>query len=126
MNNEVVISKILEKIGSTVRYKYPPPQEPKEGILKDRVVIPSVNEKGEIPYWDIVDLIEFPQEKEKRWMRIGYYRKPKDRLVFAGQTTITEPISIWKKILLTASMEKPWFRDLLFEVVNELKKQEFK
>jgi hypothetical protein len=123
MNDEVVISKILGRIGSKVAFTYPVPEGNKEGILKDRVVIPSVNEENEVPYWDVVDLIEFSHEKEKEWIRIGYYRKPKDKLIFASQTTITEPISIWKKIFMTAAQEKPWFRDLLFDVVNELKKQ---
>jgi hypothetical protein len=52
-------------------------------------------------------------EKEPKWIRIGYYRKPKDTLNWGSQTTITEPVSIWKRILVNAAREKKWFRDLL-------------
>lgn len=55
-------------------------------------------------------------------VRIGYYRKPKDRLHWASQTTITEPLSIWKKMLVKAAREKKWFRELLNDVMDELKK----
>ncbi len=78
-----------------------------------------INKLDAIQYWDIVDLIEFKDEAEK-WIRIGYYRQSKGRLIFAGQTTITEPISMRKSILLNAAKEKEWFRDLLEEVVNDL------
>jgi hypothetical protein len=43
-------------------------------------------------------------------------------LIWASQTTITEPVSIWKRILVKATQEKKWFRDLLEEVMKELKK----
>ncbi|AVQ12334.1 Uncharacterized protein XB16_2007 [Leptospira santarosai] len=72
-----------------------------------------------VPYWDVVDLIKFENEKE-HWMHIGYYRRPKDKLVWGNQTTITEPISTWKKVLIQATKEKPWFRELLSEVNAEL------
>lgn len=76
-----------------------------------------------MPYWDVVDLIKFDDEEEP-WIRIGYYRMPPKtmRLNFAGQTTITEPVSVWKKLLVKAA-EKEWFRKLLDEVTEELKKQ---
>ena len=38
-----------------------------------------------------------------------------------SQTTITEPISIWKRILVTTARDKKWFRDLLEDVLVELK-----
>jgi len=74
-----------------------------------------------VPYWDVVDLIEFEGEAEREWIRIGYYRRPKDRLVWASHTTITEPIGVWKRVLVQAAREKPWFLKLLREVMEELK-----
>ncbi|MBA4390930.1 MAG: hypothetical protein C0399_08330, partial [Syntrophus sp. (in: bacteria)] len=82
----------------------------------------STNEIGAVPYWDVVDLIEFKDEQEPEWIRIGYYRKPKDKLNWGSQTTITEPVSEWKKILVNAAKEKKWFRDLLEDVTKELNK----
>jgi hypothetical protein len=81
--------------------------------------VPSEPNSG-VPYWDVVDLIEFPGEKEPEWIRIGYYRKPKDRLVWGSQTTITEPISVWKRLLVEAAKEKKWFRDMLEDVFRQL------
>jgi hypothetical protein len=118
-NDEV--SKIKSCIGKKVSFKYPGNEGDKYGILKDRVVIESSNEIGTVPYWDVVDLIEFKGEKEPLWMRIGYYRKPNDKLNWGSQTTITEPISIWKKILVNTAREKKWFRDLLTDVMTEIK-----
>jgi hypothetical protein len=114
--------KIDSCIGRKVSFKYPGNEGDKHGILKDRVVIESTNEIGRVPYWDVVDLIEFAGEKEPEWMRIGYYRKPKQKLNWGSQTTITEPLSIWKRIFVDAAREKRWFRDLLEDVMSELKK----
>jgi len=119
MTDEPDISKMLKPIGKPVTFRYPNNEGDKKGILKDRSVIPS-DPNNDVPYWDVVDLIEFPEE-ELEWIRIGYYRKPKDRLVWAGQTTITEPISVWKRILTQTAREKSWFRRLLLDVVMELK-----
>jgi len=49
-------------------------------------------------------------------------RKPKHTLNWGSQTTITEPVSVWKQILVNAAQEKKWFRDLLEDVMIELKK----
>lgn len=114
------IEKILSSIGRKVSFKYPGNEGDKHGVLKDRVVVESTNAVGAVPYWDVVDLIEFKGEQEPEWIRIGYYRKP-NKLNWASQTTITEPISVWKRILVNAAREKKWFRDLLEEVINELK-----
>ena len=114
------LRKILSRIGKPVSFKFPANEGDKRGILKDRAVVESTNEIGTVPYWDVVDLIEFKDEKEPEWIRIGYYRKPKHSLNWASQTTITEPVSIWKKILINAASEKKWFRDLLEDVMNEL------
>lgn len=116
------INKILSCIGKKVSFKYPGNEGDKHGILKDRAVIESTNEPNAVPYWDVVDLIEFKGEEEPEWIRIGYYRKPNDTLNWGSQTTITEPVSIWKRILVNAASEKKWFQDLLAEVMNELKK----
>ena len=114
------VVRILSRIGKEVTFTYPGNEGIKRGILKDRMVIESVNEVGAVPYWDVVDLMEFKDEKED-WLRIGYYRKPHERLVFGGQTSITETISIWKKILVNTAREKEWFRNILEEVMEELK-----
>jgi hypothetical protein len=76
-----------------------------------------------VPHWDVVDLIEFKGQQKQEWVRIGYYRKPGQTLNWGSQTTITEPLSIWKKILVNAAREKKWFRILLEDVLNELKKR---
>jgi hypothetical protein len=121
MNDDLDTQKMRKCIGKKVNFHYPTIiEEDKKGVLKDRSIIRS-NPNNKIPYWDVVDLIEFPNEEEKDWIRIGYYRKPKDRLVWASQTTITEPISIWRRILTQAAKEKPWFKKLLLEVVEGLK-----
>ena len=66
-------------------------------------------------------MIEFEGDSEPM-IRITYYRKLRGRLVFAGQTTITEPISIWKKMFLETAQKKPWFRNLLEDVMSKLDK----
>jgi hypothetical protein len=120
-NHKEVVEKILGRIGSFVKFKYPGNEGDKHGVLKDRAVIYSAA-STEVPYWDFVDLIEFAGEPEKEWIRIGYYRKPKERLVYGSQTTITEPITVWKDLLIHAAREKPWFKKLLDDVMVELKK----
>jgi hypothetical protein len=117
------IKKILSCIGRKVSFKYPGNEGDKFGVLKDRAVVESTNYIGDVPYWDVVDLIEFKGEKEPQWIRIGYYRKPKQSLNWGSQTTITEPISIWKKILINTAREKKWFRELLEDVMNELESE---
>lgn len=114
---EETIQKILKKIGQPVKFQFPAAEGDRQGVLKDRAVVPSPSTS--VPYWDVVDLIEFTGETEP-WIRIGYYRKPKDQLVWGSQTTITEPVSVWKNLLVRAAREKPWFRDLLRDVMREL------
>jgi len=117
------VTKILSCIGRKVSFKYPGNEGDKHGVLKDRAVIESTNQPGSVPYWDVVDLIEFKGEQEPEWIRVGYYRKPGQTLHWGSQTTITEPISIWKKILVGAAKEKKWFHSLLEDVLDELKKR---
>ena len=113
------INKILGCIGRQVVFKYPETPEPRRGQLTDRAVFEAPCEANCVPYWDVVDLIMFNGEQEQ-CMRIGYYRKPGQKLVWGGQTTITEPVSVWKKMLVKVASEKPWFRELLEDVMKEL------
>jgi hypothetical protein len=115
------IKKILEAVGRPVNFGYPAGEKDKKGILKDRSVLYSGTTSTGINYWDVVDLIEFPVEKEPYWIRIGYYREQKVKLNWAGKNTITEPVDIWKKLLVNAAREKVWFKNLLEEVQFELK-----
>jgi hypothetical protein len=118
-----VVEKILKCVGKPVSFQYPGNEGRKNGILRDRSVTRSNPDESGVPYWDVVDLIEFPDQPEKEWVRIGYYRKPHDHLVWASQTTITEPISAWKRLLVHAAREKPWFMKLLEDVMKELRKE---
>ena len=112
----------MKPVGRGVSFQYPGNEGHKKGRLKDRVIIPSNPGSTGVPYWDVVDLIEFPEESEPEWIRIGYYRKPKDHLVWGSQTTITEPIAVWKRILVEAAKKKKWFRALLKDVMREIEK----
>ena len=115
------IRKILDAVGRPVNFKYPFGEVDKKGILIDRSVLYSGTSSTGVNYWDVVDLIKFPIEKEPYWIRIGYYREQKDKLNWAGKNTITEPVYIWKKLLVKAAREKVWFKNLLEEVDLELK-----
>jgi hypothetical protein len=115
-------STIRSRVGNRVSFRYPGDEGEKTGVLKDRTVVPSITPPGAVPYWDVIDLLEFEGQSEP-WMRIGYYRKPKDRLNWGSQTTITEPLSVWKRLMVTAARDKKWFRDLLDDVIRELQSQ---
>ena len=116
------IDRILSKIGKKVEFTFPPEEGDKRGILRDRAVFES-NYVGKVPYWDVVDLIEFEGQAELDFIRITYYRKkPGQPLNFAGQRSITEPISVWRKMLVSVAREKKWFRSLLEDVMRELEK----
>jgi len=126
-SDDAVVQRILKAVGRPVHFNYPGDEDDKHGKLVDRVVVSEVSSPPGVPYWDVVDLIEFSKNREdsdpERWIRIGYYRKPADRLVWGSQTTITEPIGIWKKILVQSAKEKDWFRDLLREVMKEVEQE---
>lgn len=115
-----VIAKILKAVGRRVSFRYPGAEKHKSGHLKDRAVVRSNPGARGVPYWDVVDLIEFKGEKNPEWIRIGYYRKSKSRLQWGSQTTITEPVKTWKRLLVKAAKQKPWFRTLLQSVIVEL------
>lgn len=107
---------ILSRIGSRVRFKYP--EGHFQGILKDRCVMPAPSWTG-VPYWDVIDLIEFMEPKRFEALRFGYYRKSRGKLRWASQTTLTEPIKTLKALFIKAVKEKEWFRKFLQEVLKE-------
>jgi hypothetical protein len=79
----------------------------KFGRLVDRAVVRSTNPGSRgVPYWDVVDLIEFKSEKNPKWMRFGYYRLPERHLQWGSQTTITERVETWKRALVEAAKQK--------------------
>ena len=119
-----IVAKLLQPVGKRVSFMYPGNEGHKHGTLEDRAIIPSNPGTTGVPYWDVVDRIRFPDEPEPDWIRIGYYRRPKNRLVWGSQTTITEPTGVWKRILVGAARQKPWFRTLLDEVMDELRKSD--
>ena len=45
-------------------------------------------------------------------MRVGYYRYAGGRLNWGSQTTLTEPLSVWRNLFATAQAQ-PWFAALL-------------
>ena len=117
-NAQEVRRKMLLRIGTNVHFRFPIGEGRMDGILEDRCVIPS-NARADVSYWDVVDLITFTGEPEK-WIRIGYYRQMNDGLRWGSQTTIAEPVSVWKKLLIQTAREKEWFRELLKAVCHEL------
>ena len=118
--DNVIERKILQVIGKGVSFKYPGNEGNRNGILKDRVVDRANPDTPGVPYWSVVDLIEFPEE-QREWIRFGYYRKPNEHLNWARQTTSTFPFKTWKRLFVKAAREKPRFRKLLDDVMNELR-----
>jgi hypothetical protein len=116
------VKKMLSRIGKPVSFRYPAGEEHRYGVLKDRAIVRSNPGDRGVPYWDVVDLIEFKGEEYPEWIRIGYYRVPKGRLQWGSQTTIAEPVETWKRVLVDSAKQKPWFRKLLVSAVAELKK----
>jgi hypothetical protein len=100
-------ARLMQGVGARVTFTYPAAEGVREGRIKDRVVVPSRLQMG-VQYYDVVDLIDFDGEPEP-FMRITYYRHlPDGRLIFAGQTSICEPMSVWTRLLAKA-WEKDWF-----------------
>lgn len=115
-----VEEQILRDLGrKRVRFAYPGVEGVLNGTLKDRCVLAAGTNIGGVPYWDVIDLITFDGQTEP-FMRIGYFRKPVNRLVWGSQTTITEPLSTWKDLFVEAARNKEWFRGLLEEVMSEV------
>ena len=105
--------RILSKIGMPVHFKYPGTEGSLRGVLKDRVLIKSSSNIAGVPYWDVVDLIEFARSPEPLWLRVGYYRYA-GRLIWGSQTTLTSYLSDWRR-LFVAARKRPWFSALLQE-----------
>lgn len=108
-------ARIMKAVGKRVVYKYPGGRDVR-GELKDRAIVWSGPFDGAY-YWDVIDLIDFPQEKHRYQIRIGYYRYRQvgDKLGFAGQTTITEPVHIMKRVFAKATNKmKDWSRQYIF------------
>lgn len=116
MKVDPTVQKMMNKIGKRVMYKYPGKEPARSGTLLDRVVL-RTNPGSAIAYWDVVDLIRFPNRPN--WIRVGYYRRANGRLVWAGQTTISDSFAVWKRLLIEAA-KKDWFRGLLEDVMAEL------
>ena len=111
-DDEAITRQILSKVGKIVSFKYPGNEGERCGILKERLVVDSDPGFQGIPYWDVVDLIEFPGAAKPMWMRVGYYRYAHGRLVWGSQTTPTEPLDIWRRLFEVAKA-RPWFASLL-------------
>ncbi len=111
--------KILSSIGEEVKYKYPSGEGVYRGQLKDRCIL-HVPSWTNVPYWDVVDLIEFEEPKRFEALRFGYYRLKDGKLRWASQTTLTEPFEVYKKLFIKAAKEKEWFRKFLYEVLEEV------
>lgn len=117
MTRKEILSKLQASVGKPVRYKYPNSYV-QTGRLKDRAVVRSGTHPSDAVYWTVIDLIEFPKEKARDWIRIGYYRESKARLRWAGQTTISEPVQTMKRLLAEAAKQKPWFRQIVCEAAE--------
>ncbi len=113
LTKKEIKTKLMKAVGKKVAFKYPGDKGNKRGYLKDRVIVWSGHSPSGADYWDVVDLIVFPRERERRRIRIGYYRQVGDKLRWASQTTITEPVHVLKRILAQAAKEKEWFRKVL-------------
>jgi hypothetical protein len=108
-DTQKIKARLMKRVGARVIFTYPGAEGVVlKGLLKDRAVVAS-GARGGVQYYDVVDLIAFDSEPESLHIRITYYRHlPNDRLVFAGQTSICEPVSVWTRLLAEAR-EKDWF-----------------
>jgi len=90
--DEEIQRQILSRVGQRVNFTYPGTEGSLGGVLKERIVIKGgIGASPDIPYWDVVDLIEFEGTAEPLCMRVGYYRYSGGRLNWGSQTTLTEP-----------------------------------
>ena len=119
---EEVERRILNCKGRRVKFNYPEGEGAYYGKLKDRCVLRVPSWTG-VPYWDVVDLIEFERPERFEAIRFGYYRLKNGKLIWASQTTLTEPIEVYKKLFVRAAKEMEWFKKFLEEVLEEVKKQ---
>jgi hypothetical protein len=114
---------LCSKIGESVVFKYPEPPYLLKGKLIDRIVVKDGGDEI-VTYWNLIDLIRFEGEEED-WLRITYYRyKNKDRRwVFAGQTSLSDPISHFRDLFVSAIKEKEWIRALFKQVFKKCAKE---
>jgi hypothetical protein len=95
-------AKMMRPLGKRVHYRYPAGEGDRRGFLKDRQIEQGAPGQNGIKNWDVIDLIAWDDGGEP-WVRVGYYReRPNVTLGWAGQTTITEPVSVWRERLLPA------------------------
>jgi len=97
MTTKEIRKKLMKPVGKPVKFKYPGGGV-RKGRLLDRRIVESLHGHG-ANYWDVVDLIEFPEERYKQWIRVSYYRQVGDLCRWAGQTSITEPIHIMRQLM---------------------------
>jgi len=123
LNREEQKAYLYSKIGKPVKFKYPKKEGVKIGKLMDRVVVFD-SESDLVVYWNMIDLIKFDDEDED-WLRITYYRykKKERRWVFAGQTSISDPISDFVELFVKAIKEKEWIRPLFREIYKKCAKE---
>jgi hypothetical protein len=116
---------LLARVGDPVHFTYPEPPYDFEGALMDRFVDKD-GEDEYVTYWNIIDLIKFKGEDEN-WLRITYYRykkkaiPPKGRTgwVFAGQTSLTNPMSQFEELFTKATREKQWMKIFFREIIKQ-------
>jgi hypothetical protein len=113
LTKKEIKAKLMEAVGKKVAFNYPGNRGNKRGLLKDRVIVWSGHSTSGADYWDVVDLIEFQNVKNGLRIGIGYYRQVGNRLRWASQTTITEPVHTMQRLLAQAAKEKEWFRRAL-------------
>jgi hypothetical protein len=115
---------LISKIGESVNFKYPEPPYLLKGKLVDRYIISLGYGDEWVDYWMMIDRISFEGQTED-WLRITYYRykKKEMRWVFAGQTSLTIPISGFLKLFVKAIKDKEWIRPLFREVYKQCFKE---
>jgi len=114
---------LLSKIGTSSTFQYPEPPYFLTGTLIDRCVVKDGGDDL-VDYWNVIDLIRFEGEEED-WLRITYYRykKHEKRWVFAGQTSLSNPISYFCDLFVAAIKEKEWIRPLFREVLRQCSRE---
>ncbi len=109
MEIEEIETKIMEQVGEVVNF------QEREGTLKDRVVNHSwSNPNGNEHFFDVIDLIHFPdwyEEEGKEVIRFGYYVYRDGNLRW-GRMALTESQEVLVTLFEKASA-RPWFRKFL-------------
>lgn len=128
LTNKEQYEKLIGKVGNRVAFSYPEKRKDNqlmgfdtkkqkwilEGKLEHRCAV-NVEDSDLVAYWYIVDLIRFKGEKEL-WLRVTYYRYLKKKIprwVFAGQTSLSGPISYFQKFFKRAIKGDECIREYL-------------